>query len=128
MNVLFDQSLPFGIGFEYNLGIAGIQNGLGITVYQFSFAWSFQREIVRDFDVFVHGFYNESGLPRLAQFRHVRDLKSLLAEATIPVANVVGIGAIKTVNDRFAVFGSYNFGTTGGSPHTIALMGFALAF
>jgi hypothetical protein len=128
MNLLFDQSLPLGIGFEYNFGIAGIQNGLGLTKYQFNFAWSFQREVVKDFDIFVHGFYNESGLPRLAQFRHVKNFASLVSQATIPIANVVGVGAIKTVNDRFAIFGSYNFGTTGGSPHTIALTGFAVAF
>jgi hypothetical protein len=34
---------------------------------------------------------------------------------------VIGVGAIKTVNDRFAIFGSYNFGFTPGSPRTIAL-------
>ncbi len=128
INVLFDQTLPFEIGFEYNLGIAGTQNGLGETKYQFNFAWSFQREIVKDFDIFIQGFYNQSGLPRLRQFEHVRNYASLVSEATIPIANVVGVGAIKTVNDRFAIFGSYNFGTTGGSPRTIALTGFALAF
>ncbi len=128
MNLLFDQSLPLGVGFEYNFGIAGIQNGLGMTKYEFNFAWSFQREVVKDFDIFVHGFYNQSGLPRLLHFKNVKDLASLISQATIPTANVVGVGAIKTVNSRFAIFGSYNFGTTGGSPHTIALTGFALAF
>jgi hypothetical protein len=83
--------------------------------------------VVKDFDIFVNGFCSESGLPRLRQFRHVKDLASLLARTTIPVANVVGAGAIKTVIDRFAVFGCFNFGTTGGPPHTIALTGFALA-
>ena len=29
MSLLFDQSLPLGIGFEYNLGITGVQNGQG---------------------------------------------------------------------------------------------------
>jgi hypothetical protein len=128
MNLLFDQSLPLGIGFEYNFGTAGVQNGLGMTRYQFNFAWSFQREVVRDFDIFVHGFYNESGLPRLIQFRHVKDLLSLISQAAIPTANVVGVGAIKTVNGRFAIFGSYNVGTTAGSPYMIALTGFAVAF
>jgi Putative MetA-pathway of phenol degradation len=128
INLLFDQSLPLGVGFEYNFGIAGVQNGLGLTKYQFNFAWSFQREVVKDFDIFVHGYYNESGLPRTIQFRHVKDLATLEAQAAIPAVNVVGVGAIKTVNDRFAIFGSYNFGTTSGSPHTIALTGFAVAF
>jgi hypothetical protein len=52
----------------------------------------------------------------------------LIAKATIPTVNVGGVGYIWTVNDRLAVFGSYNFGTTPASPATIALMGFAVAF
>ena len=47
---------------------------------------------------------------------------------SIPRINVVGVGAIWTVNDRLAIFGSYNFGTNPGSPRTIALTGFAVAF
>ena len=80
INVLFDQSLPLGIGFEYNLGITGAQNGLGQTKYQFSFQWSFQRQVVKDFDIFVHGFYNESGLPRFSQFQHVQNAHTLVAK------------------------------------------------
>jgi hypothetical protein len=128
MNLLFDQSLPWGINFEYNFGITGVQNGLGITKYQFDIQWAFQREVVKDFDIFVQGFYNEAALPRLIRFRHVRNLRGLLAEATIPTVAALGAGAIWTVNDRLAVFGSYNFGLTAASPHTIALMGFAVAF
>ena len=122
LNLLFDQSLPLGIGFEYNVGIAGVQNGRGETVYEFSFQWSFQREVVKDFDVFVHGFYNAASLPRLINFQGSSENNS------IPSINVAGIGGIWTVNDRLAVFGSYNFGTTTGSPKTIALTGFAVAF
>jgi hypothetical protein len=130
MNLLFDQSLPLGIGFEYNFGMAGVQNGIGRIHYQFSFQWSFQHEVVKDFDVFVHGFYNEAALPRLIQFRALSpaEAQSLISKATIPTVNVVGVGYIWTVNDRLAVFGSYNFGTTPASPATIALMGFAVAF
>ena len=128
MNHPFDQSLPLGIGLEYNFGIAGAQNGLGVTRYQFNFAWSFQRQVVKDFDIFVHGFYNEASLPRVIQFRDVRDFRSLRTGATIPTVTVVGVGAIWTVNNRFAIFGSYNFGLTPASPRTIALLGFAVAF
>ena len=109
INLLFDQTLPLDVGFEYNLGIAGVQNGLGQTKYQFSFQWSFQRQVVRDFDIFFQGFYDESSLPRLIQFRSLRRFQNLAAEATIPTATVVGVGAIWTVNDRLAIFGSYNF-------------------
>jgi hypothetical protein len=122
INLLFDQSLPLEIGFEYNLGITGVENSLGRITYQFSYQWSFQRQVVKDFDIFVQGFYNAAALPRLIRFTRVTP------EGGIPSVNVVGVGAIKTFNDRFAVFGSYNFGTTPHSPRTIALLGFAVAF
>jgi hypothetical protein len=40
----------------------------------------------------------------------------------------MGMGGIWTINDRLAVFGSYNLGVTSSSPRTIALTGFAVAF
>ncbi len=41
---------------------------------------------------------------------------------------MTGLGVIWTVNDRLAIFGSYNFGLTKDSPTTIAFLGFALAY
>ena len=120
MNLLFDQSLLFEIGFEYNFGITGVENNAGQIAYQFSYQWSFQRQIVKDFDIFFHGFYNAAALPRLLQFQTPEGSK-------IPKVTVMGLGAIKTVNDRFAVFGSYNFGITPAAPRTIAMLGFAVA-
>ena len=69
MSLLFDQSLPLEISFEYNLGITGEQNGQGQIVYQFSYQWSFQRQVVEDFDVFIHGFYNDRGAAAPARLR-----------------------------------------------------------
>lgn len=120
INLLFDQSLPLGIGFEYNFGITGAQDNLGQIAYQFSYQWSFQREVVKDFDVFIHGFYNAAALPRISQFQSA-------AHAEIPNVTVVGLGGIWTVNNRLSLFGSYNFGVTPAAPTTIALMGFAVA-
>ncbi len=120
INLLFDQSLPLGIGLEWNAGITGVQNASGQIVYEFSFQWSFQRQVVEDFDIFVHGFYNAAALPRLLNVL-------TFANNALPTIAVVGVGGIWTVNDHLAVFGSYNFGTTTGSPSTIALMGFAVA-
>jgi hypothetical protein len=99
-----------------------VQNSLGQIVYQLSYQWAFQREVVKDFDVFVHGFYNAAALPRFLQFKNAESV------AQIPNVTVVGVGAIKTVNDRLAIFGSYNFGVTPASPKTIALLGFAWPF
>jgi len=41
---------------------------------------------------------------------------------------VTGVGGIWTVNDRLAIYGSYNFGLTKDSPTTMAFLGFAVAF
>ncbi len=64
----------------------------------------------------------------MIQFRDVKNLREFAAQAAIPTVTVVGVGAIWTVNDRLAIFGSYNVGLTTGSPRTIALTGFAVAF
>lgn len=120
INLLFDQSLPYEIGFEYNLGITGAQNSLGEIAYQFSYQWSFQREVVKDFDVFIHGFYNAAALPRLGRFQNA-------SNASIPSDTVMGFGGIWTANNRLSIFGSYNFGLSPDAPMTIALLGFAVA-
>jgi hypothetical protein len=120
INLLFDQSLPLDIGFEYNFGYTGVQNSDGQLAYQFSYQWSFQREVVKDFDVFIHGFYNAAALPRLNPFQSA-------SLATIPNVSVVGGGGIWTVNNRIAVFGSCNMGVTPDSPRIFTLLGFAVA-
>jgi hypothetical protein len=53
---------------SHNFGISGNQGVLRENVYQFSYHWSLQRELVKDFDVFWQGFYNQSALPRLRRF------------------------------------------------------------
>ncbi|RUL83949.1 transporter [Tautonia sociabilis] len=121
MNLLLSQSLPFELGLEYNFGISGVRNAAGQTTYQFSAQWSLEREVVEDFDVFFHGFYNAAALPRLIRFQSV-------AAAEVPEVMVLGVGAIWSINDRVAAFGSYNFGLTDAAPETIALTGFAIAF
>jgi hypothetical protein len=118
--LLFDQTLPFEINFEYNFSLNGQGLPYGGSIYQFGFQWSFEREIFRDFDIFVHGFYNAANLPRLPGI--------ISAPGSHPTAAVVGAGAIWTVSERLAIFGSYNVGVTPDSPSTIALLGFAVAF
>ena len=124
MNLLFDQSLPLGIGFEYNFGIAGVQNGLGRDRLRVQFRVVVSARGGQGLRYLRPRFLQSIG-PAPTAFPSIGDLGS---QAAIPAANVVGIGAIKTINDHLAVFGSYNFGTTSGSPHTIALTGFAVAF
>jgi hypothetical protein len=125
MALLFDQTLPLGLNLEQNFGITGNRGVLGENIYQFSYQWSVQRQVIEDFDVFWQGFYNAAALPRLRNFAN---LEPPGERHESPTAVVTGIGAIWTVNDRLAIFGSYNFGLTRFSPSTIALLGFAVAF
>jgi hypothetical protein len=131
INLLFDHTLPLGFSYEHNFGITGnaapMARGIpvGLNIYDFSYQWSLQHQVVRDFDVFWHGFYNAAALPRLRNFSLPEDLRNLPRN---PTAVVTGAGAIWTLNDRLAIYGSYNFGLTKVSPTTIALLGFAVAF
>jgi hypothetical protein len=128
MALLFDHTLPFGFNYEHNFGITGNQGPLHIAnFYQFSYQWALQHQIVKDFDVFFQGFYNAAALPRVRYYDlELRKLAPGFPQK--PTAVVVGVGAIWTVTNRLAIFGSYNFGLTVDSPKTIALLGFAVAF
>lgn len=119
----FDQSLPFEIDLEYNLGATRFQDNYGQNVWEFSFQWALQRDLFnKDFAVFVHGFYNAASLPRLPNalipFR----------ENNSPTQNAVGGGFIWTVNRRLAVYGQTSGGTTSATPSIISLLGFAVSF
>ena len=110
----FDQGLPGGFTFEYSVGISGNQSIQGTTYYQAAFQWSVQHNVVGDFDAYIHGYFNNTDLPRDNITEH--------AEAT-----VVGFGGIWTATNRFAIFGSYNFGLNPASHTNVALLGFAYA-
>jgi hypothetical protein len=125
INLLFNHSLPRGFSYEHNFGITGNQGILRENIYQFSYQWSLQHQVVKDFDVFYQGFYNAAALPRLRRFALPEFIK---IPTRNPPALVMGAGGIWTINDRLAVYGSYNAGLTKSSPTTIALLGFAVAF
>jgi hypothetical protein len=122
--LLFNHTLPLGFSYEHNFGLTGNQGPLKENIYQFSYQWSLQHQVVRDFDVFWQGFYNASALPRLRNFA-----LSNMHESAVhnPIAVVTGAGAIWTVNDRLAIYGSYDVGLTKDSPTTLAFLGFAVA-
>ena len=122
LSLLFDQTLPGEIEFNYAFSMTGLRDDIEEVVYQFGFQWAFQRALSDDVDVFVQGFYNDSAVPRVP----VGD--ELEPGVSIPNVNVVGAGLLWTVNDRLAVWGSGNAGTTEEAPPLIGLAGFALAF
>ncbi|MFO0896889.1 MAG: hypothetical protein U0836_05590 [Pirellulales bacterium] len=122
LSLLLDQTLPFGIEFNYAFSMTGLRDSIEAIVYQFGFQWAFQRELTDKVDVFVHGFYNDSAEPRLP------GPDPPIPGLVIPNVNVVGAGALWTINDRVAAWGSCNAGTTTDAPPIIGLAGFALAF
>jgi hypothetical protein len=120
----FDQSLPFGIDLEYNLGTTRIRDVTGENIWEFSFQWALQRDLFnKNFAVFIHGFYNAMTLPRLPNAQIVYGTDSRKEKQ-----NAVGAGFIWTVNRRFAVYGQTSGGTTSFTPSLLSLMGFAISF
>jgi len=117
----FDQSLPFDIDLEYNLGATRTQQTPGQNEWEFVFQWALQRDLFdKDFAAFIHGYYNATTLPRLPS-------------SQAPVTNdltqdAVGAGLIWTVNSRFAMWAQSAAGTTRNSPSLIGSLGLALAF
>lgn len=119
----FDQSLPFEIDFEYNLGATRVQASDGVNVWEFSFQWALQRDLFdEDFAVFIHGFYNAMSLPRLPNVTVPRSFYDDVKQ------NAVGAGFIWTANRRFALYGQVSAGTTQFTPSTISMLGFAVSF
>jgi hypothetical protein len=119
----FDQSLPYEIDFEYNIGAIRLLAPDGENVWEASFQWAFQRDLFdEDFAVFIHGFYNAMTLPRLPNVRVTPD------EFGAADQNAVGAGFIWTVGQRLAVYGQVSGGTTSHTPSTISMLGFAAAF
>ena len=119
----FDQSLPYEIDFEYNLGTTRVQTYQGKNEWELSFQWAFQRDLFnRDFAVFIHGFYNAMSLPRLPNIRLPYPPSSNLTQ------NAVGTGFIWTANKRLAIYGQVSGGTTKYTPSTISMLGFAVSF
>lgn len=107
--MLFRNTLFWGLVAEYNVGVAAdsAQDGfVPIDIVQ----WAITKELTDDFQVFVHGFQNESALPRLS------------------AQTVVGAGFVWFPSDRLSVFGNWGAGTDKSGPATTFQLGFANAF
>ncbi|NDC62719.1 MAG: transporter [Planctomycetia bacterium] len=107
--MLFRNTLFWGLTAEYNVGVAAdsSQNGyIPIDVVQ----WAISKSITDDFQVFVHGFQNESALPRVS------------------AQTVVGGGFVWFPSDRLSMFGNWGAGTDKSGPATTFQLGFAGAF
>ena len=109
MSMLFRNTLFWGLVAEYNVGIAAdsTQDGyVPIDVVQ----WAITKSITDDFDLFVHGFQNQSALPRLS------------------AQTVVGGGFIWYPSDRVSVYGNWGAGTDKSGPASTFQLGVAQSY
>jgi len=107
--MLFRNTLMWGLVAEYNVGISddSTQDGYQpVDIVQ----WAISKEITEDFQVFVHGFQNQSALPRLV------------------AQTVVGAGWVWFPSDRLSIFGNWGFGTDRTGPATTFQVGLAGGF
>lgn len=126
----FDQSLPWEIDFEYNLGCVRTQqhlDGETVNAWELGVQWSLQRDFFdKDIALFIHGYWNTPSLPRVP----VNGIQSstTLTDGSNYNQNVVGAGFIWTLNSRVAVWGQSSAGTNSSSPSLLSNVGFAVAF
>jgi hypothetical protein len=107
--MLFRNTLWWGLVAEYNVGISDDSTKRGyqpVDIVQ----WAITKEVTDDFQVFVHGFQNQSALPRLV------------------AQTVVGAGFVWFPSDRLSVFGNYGFGTDKSGPTSTFQAGLANSF
>jgi hypothetical protein len=107
LSLNFDQSLPYDIALEYNLGFITQQSNLGKTQYQLALSWALQRDVIEDLAVFIHGYTNT---------------------ATGATSSAIGGGLQWTPARRISIFSNLNAGLTDSTPAISTLTGFAIAF
>lgn len=107
--MLFRNTLFWGLTAEYNVGVPADSTKQGyvpIDIVQ----WAITKEITEDFQLFVHGFQNESALPRVS------------------AQTVVGGGFVWFPGDRLSVFGNRGVGTDRSGPASTFQFGMANAY
>lgn len=118
MNV--DHALPCDVALNWNLGFVVKDSPTGEEVVEPSFLWALQRDVINDLAVFIQGYINNESLPSSRP-----DGKTTAKDVT---EYAVGAGSQWTLNDRVALFGSYNVGLNQFTPDYAGTLGFAVAF
>jgi len=107
--MLFRNTLFWGLVAEYNVGISDDTTAAGFQPVDI-IQWAISREVTDDVQIFVHGFQNQSALPRLV------------------AQTVVGGGCIWFPNDRLSVYGNWGTGTDRSGPASTFQVGLANAY
>jgi len=103
----FDQQLPLGIAFEYNVGFIRQLSNSGVAQYPAQLSWALQRELIGPVDIFINGYGSlGDGIPACA----------------------VGGGFVWVPWERLAIFTNCAAGLTSATPAAYVLVGLAVAF
>ena len=125
----FDQSLPWDVDLEYNLGSSQILQPQSDSIWQFNFQWALQKDLVDgELAVFVHGFWNDMTLPRLPRVRAPDQAAARSGRGNPNQAGAVGGGALWTINSQLVLWFQASGGITHYSPSVISDVGLAVAF
>lgn len=107
LSLNFDQTLPFDIAFEYNVGFTSQHLESGDAQYQLALSWALQHEVFDDVDMFINGYTNTgAGL----------------------TTSAMGAGLQWVPIERLALFTNVSAGLTASTPSIFSLVGFAVAF
>lgn len=138
----FDQVLPWwDLQVEYNLGAARFEDPQDISqsIWDLSFSWAVQKELVTDLSIFLNGYYNAANLPRLGRVSDAwvtvcptattcQPEQMVRQSTTLGGSNTqqaLGAGGIWTPNDNLSLFANLAAGLTAPTPAFIGFLGFA---
>jgi hypothetical protein len=136
----FDQTLPWGLAFEYNIGAARFEDPEDISqsVWDVTFAWAIQKEVVEDVAVFLNGYYNAANLPRIGRLSdtsvavcprpepcRAEELVKRRATGGNESQHAIGVGGLWTLNDHIALFVNLAGGVTAPTPSFTSFVGLA---
>lgn len=122
----FDQSLPFEIDFEYNIGAFRSLNGRGKNEWDYNFQWAFQKSFFSpSFSLFIHGYINGATIPKSPAKNSNSSTNSGVTSVN---DNIVGGGFIWSLSRRLSVWGQASTGTTSADSGLLTYTGFAVAF
>ena len=122
----FDQSLPFDIDFEYNVGAFRSLTTPRKSEWNYNFQWAFQKSFFSpSFSLFIHGYINGATIPKSPAKNSNNVTKN---GGTSVNDNIVGGGFIWSLSRRLSVWGQASTGTTSADSGLLTYTGFAVAF
>jgi hypothetical protein len=122
----FDQSLPYEIDFEYNVGAFRSLTTPGKSEWNYNFQWAFQKSFFNpSFSLFIHGYINGATIPK-SPTKYSNSVTN--SGITSVNDNIIGGGFIWSLSRRLSVWGQASTGTTSADSGLLTYSGFAVAF